>query len=54
MSVGVIFALATPALAWWMGEIEFITRWRWQVVALVMLGLELVFLLFVPGNKGGQ
>ena len=53
-AVGITIALGTIAIAWWFGEIEFITRMRWKITAIIMLGAELVIVLFIPANKGGQ
>lgn len=54
LAVGCVIALGTVALGWRFGETEFVTSVRWQVAAVLMLGAELMFLLFIPANKGGQ
>ena len=54
LAVGSVVAVGTVALGWWFGETEFVTSVRWQVATVIMLGVELVFLLFIPANKGGQ
>lgn len=36
------------------GESGFVASVRWQVAVVIMLAVEMVFLLFIPANKGGQ
>lgn len=54
LAVGAVIAAGTVLLGWWFVDSGFITSARWQVVAMIMLVVELVFLLFIPANKGGQ
>jgi hypothetical protein len=54
LAVGGVISAGTVVLGWWFGETEFVTSVRWQVSTAIMLGAELVFLLFIPANKGGQ
>lgn len=51
---GAVIALVTVALIWYLVSRGDGEGWRWQVVGIIVLGAELVFLLFLPGNKGGQ
>lgn len=51
---GTVIALATVGLVWYLVSRGDGEGWRWQVIGIIVLGAELVFLLFLPGNKGGQ
>lgn len=54
LSIGFVIALATTIIAWLMAAVWTVVETRWQIVAVIMLAAELIFLLFVPANKSGQ
>ncbi len=54
LTTGALIALGTLGLAWFSAAGEWFNTDRWRIVALILLGGELIFLLFIPANKGGQ
>lgn len=54
VAVGALIALGTVGLCWLAVVTDFMHIDNLQLLALIVLTIELIFLLAMPANKGGQ